>query len=736
MYWPSATDPFNLANPADNLARKNYYNVTGTPTFKCDGGACSATQAAAQAAINARLAISSPIWLDEIIALNGGNLVVTVKAVVTQNITSGYTLQIAVLDRYSYLPASPNGQPHHYHAMLAMAPSGNGQNFTATANDTMTYTGSVPMGPTWSMANLDVACFVQNNSTKEIIQGHIEQAPVNFPGLQYVSHTLDDNNNHDGRAEPGETAYLRVTLGNQPSYQPATNVVATLSTTDPTLTITTPTANYPDIPNGGQATNTSNPFVFTVASTATPHTTTLHLHVVANPQQTSYDVDIPISIGWPDIFLVDDDGAGIFETYYQSAITGINKTYEYWNVNTQGTPTADLMNHFDYTIWLNGHVSVDPINTAEQTLITNYLNGGGNLFISGQNIASGLNTSAPMFLQDVMHATFVIASTGIRLLDGVAGNPVGNGLTLNCNAGGTGSGSATSPDGITAIFGASTAFTYTGSTYQGALTYQGTGKLVFFSFPFEAISGQNASNTREQVLQSIMNWFGSAVPPSLDVNITAAHPPIVIPANGGPFQYNISVHNLTTTPQAFQVWNKIRAGSTYFQVFGPVSRSLPGGANPSRTLIQNVAATIPAGTNYYISYIGTYPGTIQDSSFFTFTKSAAADGGPWISESNCYGNFLDEYAVENAPTEFALVGAYPNPFNPTTTISFTLPDAGSVKLSVFDVNGREVANLVNGYRTAGSHNVTFDASHLTSGVYIYRLFIGDQTASGKMVLLK
>ena len=98
------------------------------------------------------------------------------------------------------------------------------------------------------------------------------------------------------------------------------------------------------------------------------------------------------------------------------------------------------------------------------------------------------------------------------------------------------------------------------------------------------------------------------------------------------------------------------------------------------------------------------------------------------------------------PEDFALIGAYPNPFNPTTTLRFDLPQAGWVKLDVFDIAGRRVGMsgsgttpttaLVNGWRGAGSHEVTFDGSGLPSGVYIYRLQAGDYEAAGKMLLIK
>ncbi len=93
-------------------------------------------------------------------------------------------------------------------------------------------------------------------------------------------------------------------------------------------------------------------------------------------------------------------------------------------------------------------------------------------------------------------------------------------------------------------------------------------------------------------------------------------------------------------------------------------------------------------------------------------------------------------APAGVPSGFEVEQNYPNPFNPTTTIRFTIPNSGNVVVKVFNVLGQEVATLLNEYKNAGQHTVSFDASNLPSGTYIYTVKAGEQTISKKMLLMK
>jgi hypothetical protein len=95
-----------------------------------------------------------------------------------------------------------------------------------------------------------------------------------------------------------------------------------------------------------------------------------------------------------------------------------------------------------------------------------------------------------------------------------------------------------------------------------------------------------------------------------------------------------------------------------------------------------------------------------------------------------------ETGADGLPLFYALGQNYPNPFNPLTAIRFALPKAGHVSVQVFDLLGREVATLVNEPKNAGVFTVSFDARHLSTGVYYYNLRAGGITLVKKMVLLK
>ena len=141
--------------------------------------------------------------------------------------------------------------------------------------------------------------------------------------------------------------------------------------------------------------------------------------------------------------------------------------------------------------------------------------------------------------------------------------------------------------------------------------------------------------------------------------------------------------------------------------------------------------------------------TVVPKPVFRFTTGDScicvySEEGPvnFISASGCSGAPIGILGNQH-PVGFVLNQNYPNPFNPSTTITFSIPEQGNVKLTVFDISGKQAAVLTDGISAAGSYEVTFDAAGFASGVYFYKLDVrsngssaGDYTEIKKMVLLK
>lgn len=126
-----------------------------------------------------------------------------------------------------------------------------------------------------------------------------------------------------------------------------------------------------------------------------------------------------------------------------------------------------------------------------------------------------------------------------------------------------------------------------------------------------------------------------------------------------------------------------------------------------------------------------------------FNDAATVDRGDYYQKRmgfsvRCIKNesTTDIRGEEDQPATFALLQNYPNPFNPVTVIRFTVARESKVTLKVFGTLGNEVATLVNDYRSAGMHQVTFDASCLAAGLYFYRLSTDYSAQTKKMMLLK
>jgi len=173
------------------------------------------------------------------------------------------------------------------------------------------------------------------------------------------------------------------------------------------------------------------------------------------------------------------------------------------------------------------------------------------------------------------------------------------------------------------------------------------------------------------------------------------------------------------------------------------------------TLPLQLTHTMPrpfGNATVYWDFVYIAPDTTVTDTVYSVGNSVNDNGNPTGDEWNFGANFpvviIDiPVTVEDeiSPVQFHLSQNYPNPFNPATTIKYTIQSSviasGAkqsqlVTLKVYDILGNEVVTLVNEEKPAGTYQVNFNASHLTSGVYIYKLQVGGFAETKKMVLLK
>ena len=183
-----------------------------------------------------------------------------------------------------------------------------------------------------------------------------------------------------------------------------------------------------------------------------------------------------------------------------------------------------------------------------------------------------------------------------------------------------------------------------------------------------------------------------------------------------------------------------------------ITTSLPNGylnENYNQT-IEARGGTLP----YHFSvYAGTLPpdlaldpntgvisGQFTSVDTFTFTIRCTDSSAPVKIDDQDYTVIVQnsEGVSEdgNVPTDFMLLGNYPNPFNSSTIIRLNLPQAGQIRIDIYNMLGQKIETLYDGFMSAGEKEVVWNGGDVSSGVYFYRVTSGERTATHKMLMLK
>ncbi|MBD3232265.1 MAG: T9SS type A sorting domain-containing protein [candidate division Zixibacteria bacterium] len=239
--------------------------------------------------------------------------------------------------------------------------------------------------------------------------------------------------------------------------------------------------------------------------------------------------------------------------------------------------------------------------------------------------------------------------------------------------------------------------------------------------------------------EAVVDWItGGDLCCDVELSPDDGDPVIVNPPDI--FRFTATLCNPNEEPIFTDFWTVTESMGERWEILVHTDVEVGGDDCRNGRFIQWICGQIEPCVYVYTAYCGDYEtGEICDSASFevvVLNGEGITNMGNveelWLSE----GGFNSEEFAMESPAEYTLSSNYPNPFNAQTNISFSLPEAGNVRLNVYNLLGQNVATLVDGNMSAGQHTVNWDAANHASGVYLYKLQANDQVITKKMHLLK
>lgn len=324
------------------------------------------------------------------------------------------------------------------------------------------------------------------------------------PRFSLLDSQFDDAayGNGNGVPEAGETITFTFTLGN--TWAPADNVTGTVTCDNNDIVFDNPSANVGTIGTSGSADNSGDPITFTIPAGFEPCIDSFFLDITSDHPEGVASYGLELHLGTPSILVVDDDGGADWD----QAITGVleerHLPFDLHSTNIEGSPSGSTLNDYPIVVWLTGDARPDILSTAETASMQDFMDGGGNLLLTGQSIVRQLDNDNPGFLNDYLKTEYT-SDLLYPIMDGVPGSPIGDGISIRY-ASGT---NQTDPQTIDTTGGSVPAFELPVGGITG-LTYDGSYRLVLFSFGFEGISDDFVSSgyaTKREVLDRILGFF-------------------------------------------------------------------------------------------------------------------------------------------------------------------------------------------------------------------------------------
>ncbi len=615
VWWPGAgNDPWYLDNPEDNRTRTtNYYGVRGVPTYYIDGNVYGGarTANALEAALRNAARSEAPLEIQMQCSIEDNVLLVN-ASVTAEDDLDNIRFYISLNEDY-YFYRGPAGQDDHYDAMVRMLPDANGTAFSIDDGETVEFEEELNLdGVGWhelEVENLIVVSWVQANDH----QVHQSQNFFFAPGVMMDEWELVDDamGDGDGRAEPGETVGIVVTLENDPTRMAVENLTLRVSCNDDQISFENDEIEIDVLESGEEFVNDDNPFNFTVDNEFVAHPVTFTLNLTSENGAIDMEREFETMIDWPAYLLMDaannEDATAAMQEFFGTE----NMPYaDHFSKADEGIIHPDAIGNYEIVIWHSYNQDDDVISDFEEDILTNYLDNGGKLVLSSPGyVRENANSS---LMRSYFLAELDNPDTDENRFNGVDGDEFFDGGNYYAGGNrGTGAGYPLWMPSINALDGAEEVLEWRNSEICGVSNINDTYRTLLLTFPIESIEGFFGTDSREEFLLQLRDWSMGELGVPTDPN-------------------------------------------------------------------------------------------------------------------------------EGVPYKFSLNAAYPNPFNSSTMIPFTLDGTRDVSMGLFNISGRQIAELMNGSKEAGNHLISLDADALglSSGVYYLKLSSGVNTAKQKILYIR
>jgi len=370
--------------------------------------------------------------------------------------------------------------------------------------------------------------------------------------IRIQSYVIEDSSdgNNNGKLDYGESVELILTLKN--TYDNVTGVTVKIRSLHPILTVTDSVVVLGNLSLGSTVSNGFAPFTFSVGTDTNVSLASLRVIITADGGY-QYQKVLSLPIGQRDVLVVNDDqpiGSSKI-SYYTEALDSLNKSYDVWDVSQQGTPGPSETG-YRLIIWYTGEAVQNVLTADEQQFLQNYLDSGGRLFLTGQNIAYDLveQQNGIPFFQNYLHASYVQDNASDFALSGLPNDPIGAGQQFVILGSG-GANNQNSPDVITAQPPAQASIVYDLSApdRQAAIHYSGNDyRLVYFAFGWEGINDFGEAK-RKEVLERVLNYLDQPTGMFHQSEVTVLKKPLLLQNYPNPFNPSTTIPFVLPTAQ-------------------------------------------------------------------------------------------------------------------------------------------------------------------------------------------